>query len=335
MYPYQHTKSQLEKELKTNLESGLTRRQAEERLLKYGLNLLPDQKLDSWFSIFFRQFKSPLIYVLLIATVVVYFIGETTDSIIILVVLFSNALIGMVQEGRSERTLQHLKKLSEAEAEIIRGGVEMVVLEKEVTLGDILILQEGQKVTADARVIFSSNLKIDEAAMTGESGSVQKKEGRLAENNLPVSAQYNMVFKGTNVMSGNGRAVVVGIGINTELGKISQALLAPHTEIPLQKNLKKLSQGIVYAIGVILILLFIFGVASGREIKEMFEIMVALAVSIVPEGLPLVLTIILVSGVYRMSKRNALVKKLQAVEALGQADVIAVDKTGTITRNNP
>ncbi|PIR96311.1 MAG: hypothetical protein COT92_01775 [Candidatus Doudnabacteria bacterium CG10_big_fil_rev_8_21_14_0_10_42_18] len=333
MFWYKYTKSHLEGELKTDLENGLTQAEAKNRFLKYGPNVLPGKKLDGWGRIFFRQFKSSLIYVLLVAAFLVLFVGELTDSLIILGVLIFNAGIGAVQEGKSERTLEHLKKLSEAEAEVIRGGRELVIHEKEVVVGDVLILQEGQKVTADSRVIFSSNLSTDEAAMTGETGAIEKKDVTLSEEKLSASSQYNMLFKGTNVLSGNGRAVVVGTGVNTELGKISKALLQPQTEIPLQKNIRKLSQVLVYAILVLLVLLFIFGINAGRGVKEMFEIVVALAVSVIPEGLPLVITLILVTGVWRMSRRNALVKKLQAVEALGQANVIAVDKTGTLTRN--
>lgn len=330
---YQYTKTQLEQILKTDFKSGLSQKEAQDRFLQYGPNLLPDKKLDSWTAIFFRQFKSPLIYALLVAATIVYFIGDHADSVIILVVLTFNAIIGAVQEGKSERTLESLKKLSQAESEVLRGGTEMILPEREVVPGDILILQEGQKVTADARVIFSSNLSVDESAMTGETGGVHKYDGVLSDEGLPPASQHNMVFKGTSVLSGNGRGVVVGTGLNTEIGKISKALLAPETEIPLQREIKKLSRAIIYTIGFISALLFFLGIAGGREVKEMFAVVVSLAVSLIPEGLPLVLTLILVTGVWRMSRRNALVKRLQAVEALGQAGVLAVDKTGTVTRN--
>ena len=216
----------------------------------------------------------------------------------------------------------------------MRGGEEEIVGEKEVVPGDILVLQEGQKVVADARVIHSSNLSSDEASLTGESGAVLKSERELAETNLSASAQKNMVFKGTNILAGNGLAVVVGTGVSTEIGKISKAVSSlTNTEIPLQKNIRRLSRLIIYAVLAISTALFFLGLFFNRDPKEMFGIVVSLAVSMIPEGLPLVLTLILVTGVYRMSKRNALIKKLQAVEALGQARVIAVDKTGTITKN--
>ncbi len=333
MRSYQLTKTQLQSELKTNLETGLTEGEAQSRLIKFGPNSLPEKKSESWLVIFFRQFKNPLIYVLFFCAAVIFYLRETSDSIIILAVLLFNALIGAIQEGRSANTLKSLKKLSFAEATLIRGGQEVVVKEEEVVPGDILVLQEGQKVTADARVVLSSNLGVDEAALTGESGSVIKHDTVINEEAVPASGQHNMIFKGTNVLSGSGRAVITSTGMRTEIGKISRALLQPETEIPLQKNIKKLSKFLIYTIGFLTAVLFAFGVWLGRDPKEMFAVVVSLAVSIIPEGLPLVLTLILVTGVWRMSKRNALVKKLQAVEALGEAAILAVDKTGTLTKN--
>ena len=330
---YQYTKTQLEKELQTDLQNGLSAAEAGSRLLKYGPNLLPESARESWLDIFIRQFKSPLIYILFLCAGVIFYIGERVDALIVVAVLLFNAVIGTLQEGRSQSTLRSLKKLSEAEATVIRAGVEEVIPEHEAVLGDVLELQEGQKVIADARVIFSSNLSVDEAALTGESGAVPKHEAVLSEDNLPASSQHNMLFKGTSIVMGNGKAVVVGTGVNTEIGKISKALMLPETEIPLQADIRKLAQVIIYCVSAVSIGLFILGILTGREVKEMFAVVVSLAVSMIPEGLPLVLTIILVTGVWRMSKRNALVKKLQAVEALGQAKIIAVDKTGTITKN--
>ncbi len=333
MHWYQYTKTQIEQEFATNLENGLSAGEAKSRFLKYGPNLLPESPPERWFSIFFRQFKSPLIYILLAAACIVYALGDHEDGYIILGVLTFNALIGTIQEGRSQQALRSLKQLSSVECTIIREGVEEVVAESEVVPGDVLVLREGQKVGADARVLYSSNLSVDEAALTGESGAVHKTEGNLSDSDLSASAQKNMVFKGTEVLSGDGKAVVVGTGLNTEIGKISKALLEPQEDIPLQKNIKRLARVIVFAVLGMSVLIFLLGIFSGKPPAEMFSVVVSLAVSMTPEGLPLVLTLILVTGVFRMSKRNALVKKLQAVEALGQAQVIAVDKTGTITRN--
>jgi len=330
---HQYTKTQLENELQTSLETGLTETEARARLLKMGPNVLPEQPQDGWVKIFFRQFQSPLIYILLISAALVYLMGDLTDAAIIMAVLTCNAVIGAIQEGKSGRVLQSLKKLSQSDAAVIRGGVEMVVLETEVVKGDLLALIEGQRVPADARIVFGYNLSADEASLTGESGAVPKKEGVISEEDVPVANRHNMVFKGTAILSGEGRAVVVETGKDTELGKISQALLGPEEEIPLQKNIKALSRVIIYITAGLCVALFALGLLQGKPLRETFSLVVALSVSVIPEGLPLVLTVILATGVWRMSRRNALVKKLQAVEALGQAKVLAVDKTGTVTKN--
>lgn len=333
MHWYQYTKTQIENEFEVDITKGLSSKEVEKRLLKYGPNILPESDTEGWLSIFFRQFQSPLIYILLVCSVIVYYLRDHTDSIIILVVLIFNAILGTVQEGRSQRALLSLKKLSDSDAGVVRDGKEEVVGEKNIVPGDVLVLQEGQKVVADARIIHFSNLSVDEAAMTGESGAVLKTDAVLSEQNLPSSGQKNMVFKGTSILTGNGLAIVVGTGVNTQIGVLSRALLEPEEEIPLQRNIKRLSKIIIGAVLLICLALFNLGLILGRQGSEMFSIVVSMAISMVPEGLPLVLTLILVSGVWRMSKKNALVKKMQAVEALGQAKILAVDKTGTLTRN--
>jgi len=330
---HQYIKSQIEAEVKTNLEKGLSFAEAEKRLKENGPNLLPEKPPESWWVIFFRQFKSPLIYILLVCAIIIFYLGETADSIIIAVVLLINALIGAVQEGRAGKILQSLKKLSFAEATVIRDGKEIIVPEAEIVMGDVLELSEGQRVVADARLIFSNNLKVDESALTGESGPVNKHETVLHEENLPASSQHNVIFKGTAVLSGFGRAVVVSVGAATEMGKISRALLMPEEQMPLQKNIKALSKFIIYFVAAVSVALFTLGIQANIPPREMFSIVVSLALSVIPEGLPVILTLILAHGVWRMSKKNALVKKLQAVEALGQATILAVDKTGTITEN--
>lgn len=333
MHWYQYSKLQIEAELKTDSEKGLVPKEAQRRLLNYGPNLLPEEPLENWFHIFARQFKSPLVYILLVCAIIIYALGEWADSLIILIVLLFNALVGTLQEGRSQSALKAIKKLSDAEATVLRAGEEEILAESLVVPGDILVLQEGQKVVADARLLRSSTLSCDEAPLTGESGAVRKNEAAISQADVPVASQKNMVFKGTNVLTGSGLAVVVGTGSNTEIGRISRAVSQASDEIPLQKNINRLSRLIIAVVAAISVCLFFLGLYFGRGVKEMFETVVSLAVSIIPEGLPLVLTLILVSGMWRMSKRRALVKRLQAVEALGQAEVIAVDKTGTITKN--
>ncbi|MBU0744207.1 MAG: HAD-IC family P-type ATPase, partial [Gammaproteobacteria bacterium] len=248
-------------------------------------------------------------------------------------VLLFNAVIGAIQEGKAQNTLLALNKFVETKATILREGKELIVSDKELVPGDIIILREGEKIPADARMIMAVNLKIDEASLTGESEPKQKITDPINGNHLPTTEQKNIVFKGTHVLSGNGKAIVVATGINTVIGKISKEIATIDTEIPLKTNVRYLSHIIIIVVATISVLLFLFGIISGNPIKDMFTIVVSLAVSIIPEGLPIVMTLVLASGVWRMSKRNALIKKLQAVEALGQTQIIAVDKTGTITKN--
>ncbi|HBT81547.1 TPA: ATPase [Candidatus Giovannonibacteria bacterium] len=314
-------------------EHGLTTEEATGRLKKYGLNKLPEGKVDSLLVIFLRQFQSPLIYILLAASMVVFAMGETIDGSIILAVLLFNAIVGTIQEGKAQNTLRALKKFVETKATVLREGKELIISDSEVSHGDIIILQEGEKAPADARIIAATNLKIDEAALTGESEPVHKIADTLEKGDLPTAEQKNMVFKGTHILAGNGKAIVVATGIETVIGKISKEIAAIDTEIPLKTNIRYLSRLIIIAVASISTLLFLLGIVSGKSIKEMFTTVVSLSVSIIPEGLPIVMTLVLATGVWRMSKRNALVKKLQAVEALGQARIIAVDKTGTVTKN--
>ena len=314
-------------------EHGLTKEEAIGRFQKYGLNKLPEGKVDSLPVIFLRQFQNPLIYILFAAAGIVFAMGSTIDALIIFAVLLFNAILGMVQEGKAQNTLLALKRFAETSATVLRDGKELIIPDAEIMPGDIIVLQEGEKTPADARIIFSNILKVDEASLTGESEPVTKTDTVLPSDNLPVADQKNMVFKGTHILSGNGTAVVVATGLATEIGKIAQRITTLDTEIPLKTNIRYLSRIIVITTTIISVSLIILGVFSGKSLKEMFTVAVALSVSIIPEGLPVVITLVLATGVHRMSKRNVLVKRLQAVEALGQTKVIAVDKTGTLTRN--
>ena len=314
-------------------ESGLTEKEAILRQKKYGLNKLPESKPDSILIIFLRQFKSPLIYILMLAAFVVFAIGEIADGFIIFAVLILNAIVGSVQEGRAQNTLLALKKYSQTQATVLRDGKEVVIADKDVVPGDIILLREGEKVPADARVILSNNLRVDEAALSGESIPANKISETITREYLPIGDQKNMLFRGANIVFGNGSAVVVATGLNTVMGKIAKEIASIETEIPLKKNIRYLSRVIIFVVVFLNLVLFAEGLISGKGAKEMFTTLVSLSVSIIPEGLPVVITLILATGVWRMSKRNALVKRLQAVESLGQAEIIAVDKTGTITKN--
>jgi Ca2+-transporting ATPase len=311
---------EIEKRLGTDLKSGLSHLEAEARLASRGPNELPAPKPESLWVIFLRQFQSALIYILLIAAAIIFALGETVDGFLILAVLTFNAVIGTVQEGKAQNTLRALRSFAETTAVVLREGREVILPDKNVVLGDVILLREGEKVPADALVLESRTLKADEAALTGESKPVYKKE-------------KDLVFKGTAIVNGNGRAVVIKTGLETEIGKISRAIAGIDTEIPLKRDVRYLARFIIFGVGIISAVLFFFGLYLGKDFREMFAVTVSLAVSVVPEGLPVVLTLILARGVWRMAKRNALVKKLQAVEALGQAQIIAVDKTGTLTRN--
>jgi len=320
------------KELQAS-EVGLSTIEAARRLKEYGPNALPETKSDGYLIIFLRQFQSPLIYLLLAASMAVLLLGEIADGCIILAVLLFNAIVGTIQEGRAQNTLRALKRYVETTATVIRNGEEIAIPDYEVVRGDVLVLREGEKVSADARIIAASSLKIDEAALTGESEPVGKVPDALSAGNREVSEQRNMVFKGTNVVTGTGHAIVVTTGIATIIGAIAKTVSAIDTEIPLRTDIRRLSHMIIGVVAAVSAVLFVLGVMKGIPLITIFATVVSLAVSVIPEGLPIVITLVLATGVWRMSKRNALVKKMQAVEALGQARVIAVDKTGTITKN--
>ncbi len=331
--PYYSQKTSEVLERLHSQENGLADSEAKIRLEKYGLNKLPEAKLDSLFKIFLRQFQSPLIYILMLASLIVFLMKEFTDGFIILFVLLFNAVVGTIQEGKAQNTLQALKKFTETNTIVIRDGKEATIPDYEVAPGDIIVLKEGDKIPADARVILSNNLTIDESVLTGESLPVHKFEDAINSTDLQLAEQKNMVFKGTHIVAGNGRAVVVATGLETVLGRISKEIAVINTEIPLKANIRYLTRLIIATVVTICTSIFILGILFGHGVKEMFTTVVSLSVSIIPEGLPIVMTLVLATGVWRMSKRNALVKKLQAVEALGQARVIAVDKTGTLTKN--
>jgi len=314
-------------------DRGLSLDLAKERLKQYGANSFPEEKSHSKLRLFLSQFQSPLIYILLTAGAVVFALGETVDGSIILVVLLFNAIVGVIQEGKAQNTLLALKKFVETNATVLRDDKEYIIPDHEVVPGDVLVLGEGERIPADARVVISQSLKVDEASLTGESEPIYKNIETLEGDNLPTAEQKNMVFRGTHIVAGHGRGVVVATGISTIIGRIAKQISSIDTEIPLKTNIRYLSRAIIVTVAIISTILFIVGIFMGHSAKEMFIVVVSLSVSIIPEGLPIVMTLVLATGVWRMSKQNALVKKLQAVEALGQAQVIAVDKTGTITKN--
>lgn len=329
---YKQSPSEVIQALRSS-ERGLSSEEAARRLVEYGRNTLPEGKTENMFVRFARQFRSPLIYILFASAAIVFYLGQMEDALIIFFVLIFNAIVGAVQEGKAEDTLRALKKFSETKAEVLREGVEDIVPDTDVVSGDIIALNAGEKIPADARIIAANNLKVSEAALTGESEPVHKIAEEMKGENLAPADQKNMVFKGTHVVAGNGKAVVTATGTGTAIGAIAKEVIGIDREMPLEKNIASLSRLIIIAVSLMSAVLFALGINAGNTPLQMFAVVVSLAVSVIPEGLPIVVTLVLATGVFRMGKRNALVKKLQAVEALGQAKIIAVDKTGTITKN--
>lgn len=329
---YTHKIEELFEQFHSTIQ-GLSDFQITENRRKYGENIFNGKRKVTLLSIFISQFESVLIYILLAASLIVFVLGEYVDGSIILFILLLNAVIGTLQEGKARDTLKALESSIESRATVVRNGKPTVILDKDVVPGDILLLKDGDLVTADARIIEVNRLLVNEASLTGESNSVLKRLVTMVSEKVQTSDQVNMVFKGTYVISGLAKALVVGTGKNTAIGGIAKKLDQLQSEVPLKENIKNLSKIIVVIVGIASALIFIVGIINGQTMTTMFITVVAVAVSAIPESLPVVVTLVLVTGVFRMSKRNVLVKRLQAVEALGQTRVIALDKTGTITKN--
>jgi Ca2+-transporting ATPase len=316
----------------TDIEIGLSQQEASARLKKYGKNILVEKAPDSLFIIFLRQFKNPLVYVLLIAASLAFIVGDTLDVFVALVVVLFNATVGTIQEGRSRNIIAALKKYLVSETIVIRDGQHRVISDEQIVVGDVIVLQEGARVPADARILVGKNLKIEEALLTGESAPVEKHDKPL-ECEMPIYEQSNMVFRGTFVVSGFGKAVIIATGAETEVGKLQKIMSGITVDMPIKRELTRLITGIVIFVSIVCALFLLIGFSRGLPMIELMVTSAALFICVVPEGLPVVLTLVLVSGAYRMAKRNVLVKRLHAVETLGRINVILTDKTGTLTRN--
>lgn len=331
--------NEAQKELETNIEKGLKTEEVVVKREKYGFNELEAKKKDSLFVKFLKQFKDFMIIILIIAAIVSGVIGVAegegvTDSIIIMVVVIVNAIIGVVQESKAEKSLEALQKLSAHASKVIRDGQVQVVPARELIPGDIVILETGDYVPADIRLVEAVNLKVQESALTGESTSVEKQTDEIKDENVGIGDRTNMAFSSSMVTYGRGKGIVTAIGMNTEVGKIAGMLNeVEDEETPLQKRLNGLGKTLGIACIVICIVIFVIGLLEGKEIIDMFMTAVSLAVAAIPEGLAAVSTIVLAIGMQRMVKKNAIVKKLPAVETLGGASVVCSDKTGTLTQN--
>jgi P-type Ca2+ transporter type 2C len=312
---------------------GLKKQQVKHNLEKFGKNILVDSKARNYFEIFISQFKNPLIHILILSSVVVWFLGHHLDSIIVASIVILNSIIGTIQEGKAEDTLIALKNYIKSYATVIRDGKEKIIDDTELVPGDLILLKDGGAVPADARLISTNSLKVNQSILTGESELVLKTSEQIVATNLQIADQQNMIFRGSYVVSGLATAIVIDTGTNTVIGKISEKLKEIKIDVPLKKKIDELSNLIVSIVSITAIVIFIFGTFAKIPFTELFLTIVAVTVASIPEALPVAVTLILTAGVWRMSQKNVLVKKLQSVEALGQATVIAVDKTGTITKN--
>jgi len=313
--------------------SGLTATGATTRLLQYGHNELKGKRKTPPILVFLRQFLSPLIYVLLVAAIISVIVEHFIDAGVIVGVLFLNAVIGFIQETRAERAMEALIQMAAPKARVRRGGNVQLIPAREIVPGDILLLETGDRVPADARLIEVSNLKVNEATLTGESMPVDKHTEALGDT-VPVAERKNLVYMGTTITYGRAAALVVRSGMSTEIGKIATAIQEVKPEkTPLQKDVGKLSRYIIALFLGACGLLVVVGLLKGLELLEVFLLAVAAAVSAIPEGLPAVVTVVLAVGMRTMARRNAIIRKLVAVETLGSAAIICSDKTGTLTLN--
>ena len=325
--------------LETNFNNGLNVEEVSERQKKYGLNELEAKKKKTLFQKFLEQFKDFMIIVLIISATISGIIGVIegegiTDTLIILVVVIVNAIIGVMQENKAEKSLEALQKLSSHVAKVVRNGKLQVVQSRELVPGDIVVLETGDYVPADLRLFESVNLKAQEAALTGESVPVEKITEIINNDEIGIGDRKNMVFSSSLITYGRGKGIVTSTGMNTEVGKIAGIINETiDTETPLQIKLNKLGKTLGIVALVICAIIFGIGLLYGKEPIHMFMTAVSLAVAAIPEGLPAVSTIVLAIGVQRMVKRNSIIKKLPAVETLGSATVICSDKTGTLTQN--
>jgi Ca2+-transporting ATPase len=319
--------------LKTG-NDGISENEARLRLIDHGRNEIVQKHKFSALSLFFSQFTDFLIILLLFASIVSFATSDPTDGIIILCIVAINAIIGFVQEYKAEKSLAALRSMISLKSKVIRNGTETVIDRSLVVPGDIIMLDEGDKIPADARLLECYNLSIDESCLTGESVKVRKDALQLKEIKNITEAK-NMVFMGTNVATGRAKAIVVATGMETEFGKIARLTLESKKEMsPLQQEVSHMGKIIARVAIVVCIIVFLIGVfLRGQGIIEMFTYSISIAVAVVPEGLPTVLTVALAMGVRKMARKNSIVKKLASVETLGSTTVICTDKTGTITKN--
>ena len=331
---------EIQKELKSNIKNGLTEEEAKIRIDKYGKNQLEEMKKESIIIRFLKQFNDFMIIILILAAIISAVMtkmqggNDYIDSIIIIAIVVFNSLMGLIQESKAEKSLEALKKMSSPKAKVKRDGKVIEIDSKDVTIGDIIILEAGNYVPADCRLISSYNLKIEESALTGETVPSEKEANSILKPDIPIGDMKNCAFSTTIVVNGHGEAIVTDIGMNTKVGKIAKLIINNDSpETPIQRKLSEVGKILGFACIIICIAIFCIGILKKISIVEMFMTSIGLAVAAIPEGLPAIITIMLSIGVTKMAKKNIIIRKLPAVETLGSSTVICSDKTGTLTQN--
>ncbi|MFN0175967.1 MAG: cation-translocating P-type ATPase [Saprospiraceae bacterium] len=312
---------------------GLSTSQAEERLKAHGPNELLEKKKKPLWLLFLLQFKDVMILILIAAAVVSGLVGDLTDTIVILIIVLLNAVIGFVQEYRAGKAMEALKKMSAQSATVIREGTPVQIDASALVPGDIVALEAGNMVPADIRLLKSHSLHIEEASLTGESNAVEKQTAGLEGEHLPIGDRTNMAYKSTLATAGRGHGVVVATGMKTEIGRIAEMLQEDESQTPLQKRLADFGKKLSLAVLAICVVLYVTGLLRGEEPIRMLLTSISLAVAAIPEALPAVVTIALAMGASRLARKNVLIRKLPAVETLGSVTFICTDKTGTLTQN--
>src|SRR5688572_30401147 len=339
--------------LQAHLEHGLTSQQARERMEKFGANELTEKPRPGFLALLWDQFNNYLVIILILAALIALALGEWVDSVAIMCIVVLNAVVGVIQESKAEQALAALKKMAAPNAQVIRDGHQITVAGRELVTGDIVMLEAGNYVPADMRLVSTVNLKVEEASLTGESVPVEKHAAAVLDKEIPLGDRKNSAFMSTMVTYGRGRGLVTGTGMNTQIGMIAEMIQSYEDEdTPLQQKLQQLGKVLGTACLAICAVVLIYGLfrdtrltavfetgflnylqAEQKDIINLFMTAVSLAIAAVPEGLPAIVTICLALGMQQMIKRNALIRKLPAVETLGCATVICSDKTGTLTQN--
>ncbi|MEA4888766.1 MAG: cation-translocating P-type ATPase [Clostridiaceae bacterium] len=331
---YEETKEQIITQLDVDPQKGLTSEEAGRRLIQYGSNVLREKKRQSWFSKLLNQFKDTMVLILIAACVLSAFFQEWVDALVILAIVIINAVLGLIQEGRAERAIEALQKMTSPQARVLRNGQQQAIPAADLVPGDLVLLEAGDLTPADIRLTECSSLKAEEASLTGESMPVEKNADKVLPADTPLGDRYNLVFMSTPITYGRGRGLVYATGSKTEIGQIADRLQSIQEEAtPLQRSLNQLGKWLGLICMAVCAIVFLQGILMKGAFLQVFMTAISLAVAAIPEGLPAVVTIVLAMGMKRMAERHAIVKRLLAVETLGSVDVICSDKTGTLTQN--